>query len=1174
MRVFISFLGLVALGALVWFGGPYLALGEAKPLAAEFNRLLTILVLTLLWGLNNLLQILKTKRINDQLIQSLATPAPAVAPTPEPQAAASSAAAEEVQTLDRRFTEALAVLKKTRLKNRYGEQRLYELPWYAVIGPPGAGKTTALANSGLNFPLADQLGRGAVRGIGGTRDCDWWFTDEAVLIDTAGRYTTQDSDTEVDRAGWSGFLDLLKKYRRRRPLNGVIVAISLADLLQQSEAERAAHAHTVQQRIQELYQRLGVTLPVYMLFTKTDLVAGFTEFFDDLSAEERDQVWGMTFPTQTGARPQNEVARFGPEFDALRERLHARLLPRLQQERDLRRRGLIWRFPQQMAGLKPLGQDFLEAVFRPSRYGDPFYLRGVYFTSGTQEGTPIDRIMGQLATTFGLDRSEVPHFSGRGRSYFLTDLFRRVIFPEAGLAGADRRLESRRDWVQKGAYAGAVGVTFAAATAWTTAYTQNQQRLQAVTAQLDDYQRLRAALTPDAGLERLLPALAALQAAAAVYDEGSLPWLSGFGLDQSGAVVPAARAAYRRALQGEFLPRLRTRLAEQIRHAAGNFNVQQGALKMYLMLGQPERLDPELFKVWMELDWSERYAADPTTRDRLKAHLEALLAAGIPAQPMDEALVAEARRQLNQVPLAERVYARLKQASLSRRDLAIDLSRTLGPAGRQVFAFQAGSGTVPALFTYAGFYQLYLKDSLQLASEFAEDNWVWGSDSAAGNGTDAAALAAAVKKRYLDDYIKTWEGVLNNLKIKRFSDTAHGAEVLAALSGPDSPLRGLLQTVAENTDLNRPPPAAESALGAALDNPAAQRLAQAVQKAKKAGLAKQLDGPGTPVAEHFRGLNRLLGEDGNGALEQLIGQLADVHGYLSDIATAPDGGAALSATKARFKNGSRDVLGRFRRAAARLPEPLRTWMREVARNTWSVTLASARQYLNGAWKSTVLQEYRAALKGRYPLYAESKDDLRLADFGRFFAPGGTLDSFFQAHLAPFVDTTARRWTTRTLEGQGLRFSKTALMQFRRARQIQSLFFGAGGEQPLVVFHMKPIDLDGKVSRFDLELDGQHLSYRHGPIRQQTLQWPGPENGLVRLSLETTRGKHYARTVEGPWAWFRVLNGTDVRALARDRFQVTFFLEGYQARYELQAESVDNPFRHLQALAQFRAPERL
>ena len=101
--------------------------------------------------------------------------------------AASTEASEEAQALRTRLTTALDLLKTSLRSRGY----LYEQPWYTIIGPPGAGKTTALLNAGLRFPLAEQMGQGAVAGVGGTRLCDWWFTEDAVLIDTAGRYTTK-----------------------------------------------------------------------------------------------------------------------------------------------------------------------------------------------------------------------------------------------------------------------------------------------------------------------------------------------------------------------------------------------------------------------------------------------------------------------------------------------------------------------------------------------------------------------------------------------------------------------------------------------------------------------------------------------------------------------------------------------------------------------------------------------------------------------------------------------------------------------------------------------------------------------------------------------------------------------------------------------------------------------
>ncbi|TIT44996.1 MAG: type VI secretion system membrane subunit TssM, partial [Mesorhizobium sp.] len=141
---------------------------------------------------------------------------------------------ENVAAVGAKFAEVMAELKRRKLG---GRTFLREMPWYVIVGPPATGKTTALRQSGLNFPidLTDDL-----QGVGGTRNCDWFFSENAVLIDTAGRYVQQESQPDVDAAEWLGFLDLLKKHRGRRALNGVIVALSIDAL---SEGDEAIKAH-------------------------------------------------------------------------------------------------------------------------------------------------------------------------------------------------------------------------------------------------------------------------------------------------------------------------------------------------------------------------------------------------------------------------------------------------------------------------------------------------------------------------------------------------------------------------------------------------------------------------------------------------------------------------------------------------------------------------------------------------------------------------------------------------------------------------------------------------------------------------------------------------------------------------------------------------------------------
>jgi type VI secretion system protein ImpL len=337
--------------------------------------------------------------------------------------AAPGRVANEIASIRARFEQAASTLQRNRIE---------ELPWYVMIGAPGSGKTTALVNSGLRFLLPVERGAAPVAGVGGTRNCDWWFTDEAVLLDTAGRYTTQDSDARADAAGWHGFLKLLQQFRPQRALNGAIVTVSVSDLMLWAKAERARFTGHVRMRLSEIYAALGLRFPVYLLVTKTDLLAGFTETFGDLDAEARAQVWGTTF--EQGIDPSwmgNDYAR---DFAALEGRLNAEMLARLHEERDLQRRAAIYRFPQQFHALGPLLSEFLPQAFGVQVNHRTVQLRGAYFTSGTQEGNPIDRVLGAMERAFRLERKAGQAPSGTGKSFFITRLLREVVFPEARLA--------------------------------------------------------------------------------------------------------------------------------------------------------------------------------------------------------------------------------------------------------------------------------------------------------------------------------------------------------------------------------------------------------------------------------------------------------------------------------------------------------------------------------------------------------------------------------------------------------------------------------------------------------------------------------------------------------------------------------------------------------------------
>ncbi|NTZ75822.1 type VI secretion system membrane subunit TssM [Pseudomonas protegens] len=1160
IRWVIPLLGLIALSLIIWFIGPLLEF-----LVPEGRRWALIIFIFALWIGYRVFCIIQARRNAAKVLQSLAADTP-----PDPD---SVATAEELAALRQRMDEALALLKKAKLG---GDERrnLYELPWYVIIGPPGSGKTTALVNSGLHFPLAAQLGAGAVRGVGGTRNCDWWFTDQAVLLDTAGRYTTQDSHATVDKAAWLGFLDLLKTQRSRRPIDGAFVAISLSDLLLCSEAERAAHAAAIRLRIQELYTQLGVRFPIYLMLTKLDLVPGFMEFFDSLSKEERAQVWGMTFALDDGKSGDSPLAHLPAELAALEQRLNERLVERLQQERDPARRDLIYGFPQQFAALKESLQSFLEGVFKPNAFEERVLLRGVYFTSGTQEGSPIDRLIGAMAQSMNLDRQHLARQTGTGRSYFIEKLFSAVAFAERGLVGVNPKVERRRKWIARGALAGTVALVLVVSTLWIISYRANQAYIAQVDQRVGPVRQDVQNLSPaQRDVLAVLPLLNATRHLA-----GDAPgWAEGLGLYQGDMLEAESASVYRKLLVAVFAPRLMTRIEEQL-HSGGNSDFLYEGLKAYLMLADSEHYDPDFIKAWITLDWDHTLARDlpPEQRQALTGHLQALFEKHPPNARLDQRLIDDLRRQLQQLPVAQRVYDRVKRAKLPDGVPDFRLSEAGGRDAALVFTRKSGkplSEPLSGLFTAKGYRQGFLLASLNQAGTLAEEQWVLGRDQA--DQQNVASLAADVRRLYFQDYLRQWDALLADIDFVPITSVAQAADVLRILSGPTSPLKKLLVAVAKETDLQQ-----EERLLAAQGQKVEggvdqlkQRLGTLLgqeQSANPAAVASSED----PVSAHFAELNSLVSK-GEGEPAAIDGLLADMNALYVQVSAMV--GASGDALLGEAKNQASAAAARVSLTAERQPPVVQGLVKSVVGSTTNTMMGGVRNQLNAAWVSEVVNVYRQSLSGRYPMSPGSSRDATLEDFGQFFGTGGVMDNYFRKYLQPYVNTSTTTWSWQPGAAQKLGISPGVLQTFQRASNIRDAFFrSSGGTQPAVRFELKPVAMDANISQFLLDLDGQQLSYDHGPSRPVAMQWPNPGSiGVVRLSImpPSATGRS-GITLDGPWAWFRLLEQSDLTATnSPDRFNLRLRVDGASISYELRASSAFNPFKS-RVLSGFSLPERL
>lgn len=1166
IKIVLSGIGLASLASVIYFLGPLIAFGDWRPLENPIIRDIAVLLIVAVGAGLAGFSVYRRRKGAKQIADGIS---------------GDQAIVNDEPVLKERMKDALATLK-TASKDR--SSYLYDLPWYVIIGPPGAGKTTALVNSGLQFPLARGATPAAIAGVGGTRYCDWWFTEEAVLIDTAGRYTTQDSDAKADKESWFSFLDLLKKSRPRQPINGVLVAISVEDILTLPKQELAAHANAIRTRLLDLHQRLKVNFPVYTLFTKTDLVAGFNEYFSYLNEAARRQVWGATF--QTTDKKKNLVGEVPAEYDLLLERLSEETVDRLQDEPAPQFRVQLFGFPAQMARLKSQIHDFLNQVFEPTRYHVNANLRGFYFTSGTQEGTPIDQLIGSLARNFGAEGVGARAYSGSGKSFFLTDLISKVIIGEADWVSTDRGAV-RRAFILKTVALSLIGLLSVTLLAgWLTSFKKNSNLI-AQTQQADDEYStagdafIKQTLVADRDLDNVLPLLHRLRNMPAGYGSrgDGVPASERYGLSQHSRLRSSSETAYHVALERMFRPRLLYRLEEQLNGKIAEPAFVYDALKVYMMLGGQQPEDKSLIRSWMQRDWTDNLYPSATNaegRRLLEDHLTAMFDLEDEKPPLvqlDGRLIQEAQKSLARLSVAQRAYQFLKSEARESETLDWVVAKKAGTDGATVFEAVGGQPLdtvrVPEFYTYDGFHQKFIARLGGLAERMKRDRWVLG---AAGQ-QDAVdqqynELARNLLDIYGNDFTLAWREALSKLRLKKLTADKPRYTVLRALSATTSPMRQILESIRSETMLTK-----ERARPA--NAPAAPAAPTASGNAPALLFGKSLDGPpGAGIEAQFKAYHEVLeGDATRRPIDTIIATLNDIAQNLTLITENPQMApqAVLSL---------QNQVAALRNNASRMPPPFSDMMRAAAAEFEGNLAASTAGQLLVALRDQITPACQQTVANRYPFIRSSNQEVPLGDFAKLFSPGGLLDKFFTQYLAPYADTSRPEWVWRQESPVGRTLSQETLRQFQKAAYIRDAFFQSGGNVPMVTLSIKPpvgnvgitikTDVGGTVITSPTTQAPSLLgSAPPAPTATPTtVQWPGPS---PRTAISVGSGNDSPSVLErvGPWSLFRMLEAGSLMSKA-ETSSSTFIVAGNELNYQISTGSIQNPL-NFTPLREFRCP---
>ncbi len=1101
----------------------------------------------------------------------------------------------EIDELQKQFDAAIQRLKESRLgRGRSGKNALHALPWYMFIGPPGTGKTTAIANSGLNFPL----GANRIRGVGGTRNCDWFFTDSAILLDTAGRYVTEHEDSEE----WQAFLDILKKHRPGRPVNGIVVGISIETLAQASFEDVEWHASVIRERIDELLGRLGVQFPVYLLFTKCDLVKGFVEFFGEMSRKEREQIWGSTLEADQ-LKESDPKSLFEEEFARLQESLLNLRDTRLARAMKREDRRKVYVFPLEFNMARENLAYFVGKLFQPNPYQESPIFRGFYFTSGTQEGAPIDQVIGAVARRFDLSPTNeaLPETMEESKSYFIKDLFTDVVIPDRYLARQTSRVATRGRMARAGGSVAALVVLVLFLLALSQAFLRSR-------ADLNHIQTAAALVGPvrwDGGVSTSqgLNFVDALHENLVQIETRGVP-ITQLGLHRTGSVMPPARDLYfdrvRSLVEQTTFDGLRRRISS-VTSRPGLLSESErdslySDLRAYLLLtNEAPRLSEEVnrrFLVRYSMAAAGRTITSQASagdREAIKAQFErqALafadgLATGAvqPFKP-DAGVLAIARRMVYEPPSVQRVYERIKEegeATLPPITLADALQ------GRYLELF-ANTPEVSGIFTHTG-WDTYVKDAFDRETKAPDRvDWVMGYVEAdlPASMLNQDSLASQLERIYFNEYGAAWDRFLRALAILPFRDMNSAARFLTDLGNSyDSPI---LYALATATNQTRYDAGIVGEVTGRLGNVVERKADQAGQRVL--GADGNIDRPDMAPALHplevrFKRLHDFDADKAasggtSPALLRALASLAEVGNTLNGLS----GDRSKSADYVRQITASdggelRSQIQTIESALATLEPQLRTALFiNPIKSAWATVVNEGQAHLNDRWQEEVVAPYRAQIAGRYPLDAGSTQDVPVGDFERFFQPQtGTLATFWTQYLTPFMGATGKG--VKTWEGRGIAASPQTINAYEQARRIGEGLYDSGVLK--LDFELQPEIPDRTpsapaASQVEIDIHGRNLAYAMGSYRPWTpFVWPARPGAALRLS---TQEGPASVEFEGDWALFRMLQAANTQRDAATEYHLEWpFPNGVTVQYSLRTRSTSNPFANARAFFNFDLPQTL
>jgi type VI secretion system protein ImpL len=1039
-----------------------------------------------------------------------------------PKSSASPAAAppdraHEKSDLDALLREADARLAKSQLG---AGVRLSTLPVFFVLGERSATKTTVVLNSGLEPEL---IGGQVYRDNNQipTQLANVWFARKSLLLEAG-------PDLLNEPKAWNSLIGRLLPGRlatvreTQQAPRAVLVCFDTETFFRPDGLQSAAGiARKLHARLNEMSQTMGISFPVYVLFTRADRVSFFLDYVANFTAEEASQVFGVTLESvtrdATAIYAEGETIRLGKAFDTLFFSLADKRPEYLSREHDPAKLRGVYEFPRQFNKLRDGVVAFLLELGRPSQLSFAPFLRGFYFTGVrpvvvTQNVAPVARREPEQArlrtpdatSIFNPARFDKPAVEPQPEIVqrrvpqwvFLGHFFTDVLL-------ADRTALAASSASSRTSLARRVGLGIAAAAcllyaaALTVSFFENrglENRVLAAAGGIPAGAASGADLPSLDSLARLDHLRESLSTLSAYRNDGA-PLSFRWGLYSGNAMLPPVRRLYFQKFDQLLLQTTESHLVANLAalplapQLNDDYQFAYDTLKSYLITtsnhdkSTPNYLAPVLVNRWLGGRTIDAARLDLVKR-QFEFYSQELKAENPYSSANDAATVEHARRYLSKFAGAERVY----QFMLSEVNKA---NKTINFNGRFPGSAQTviDSYDVAGAFTKSGWAAM-TDDLKHIDRFFNGEQWVLGDQSS--GDLDLGKLQTALTSRYTADFLGAWRTYLKRAAIVPYKSVPDAAQKLRTLSSPESPLLELFWLASQNT---------------AASNPKITAALKPLYSVMPPNSGDQLIVPANDA--YMKDL---------AALQIAMDQMAQQPGTPSDAAasqTQTSAQNALLVTRQMAQNFGRDADAHLEATVEKLMEDPITYSQSLLRGLGPAEL-------NGKGKGLCAQ--LSSLFTKIPFNPRSKTEAAVSDVNSFFKPKeGALWTFYDANLSKYLVPQGSIYVPDP--GAPIRLAGAFVNFFNRAAAFSQMAYPNGSADPHFTYNVRPL-LSEDIASLKLTIDGQSAEFTAAsPAKAFSWQASGPHG--VQLSGRFKDGTDLPYpTYDGLWSVFEWVSDAD------------------------------------------------